>query len=174
MHVDIVVVPERHDEDHTILKCLAHGLQAALLGEIIRVTENGLLVLAEGVGDRVAADASNVGRRLVPDLASLDVLTTDLNKIAVGSVVRGDELSHHGERLGGVDGLAWAVERLVAHPVGVEVATIPVAVALVAVTVARATSLIRSASGVARSAGVGGHSVGDLVGLPNVHLCNRR
>ena len=170
MHVDIVIVPERHDEDHTILKGLAHSLQAALLGEVIRVTEDGLLVLAEGVGDRVAADASNVGYRLVPDFASLDVLATDLDKIAASGVIRGDELSHNGERLGGVDGLARAVERLVAHPEGVEVATIPVAVTLVAVTVARATSFVRSASGVARSAGVGGHSVGDLVGLPDIHF----
>jgi hypothetical protein len=174
VHVDIVVIPERHDEDHAISEGVAHSLQAALCSKVVGVTEDGLLGLAEVVGDRVAADTSDVRCGLVEDLAALDVLAADLNKITVGSVVRGNELGDYCERLGSVDGLAGAVEGLVAHPEGVEITTVLVAVALVAVTIARATSCVRGASGVAGTAGMRSHSVGNAVGLPDIHLVAAR
>lgn len=112
MHVDFVVVPERHDEDHALGEGVTHGLRfvsqwifwlrclggattylhTTLLGEVVGVSEHGLLRLAEVVVDRVAADACDVRGGLLEDLAVLDVETADLNKVTAGGVVGGDEL----------------------------------------------------------------------------------
>jgi hypothetical protein len=128
VHVDIVVVPQRHDEDHTLLEGRTHALQATLGSEVVGVAEDGLLSGAEFVVDRVAADASYVGCGLVIYLATLGVFATNLDKITVSSAVRGDELSDNCKRLGGVDGHAGAVEGSVAHPEGVVIATVLVTV----------------------------------------------
>lgn len=93
VHVDLVVVPQRHDEHHALGEGIAHGLHATLGAEVVVVTEDGLLSCAEAVGDRVAGDAGDVGRRLTKDLAVLDVEAADLHEVAVGGVVGGDELS---------------------------------------------------------------------------------
>jgi hypothetical protein len=123
VHVDIVVVPKRHDEDHTLLEGCTHALQATLRSEVVGVTEDGLLGSAELIVDRVAADASYVGCGLVPYLATLSVFATDLDEITA------NELSDNCKRFGGVDGHARAIEGSVAHPVGVVIATVLVTVA---------------------------------------------
>jgi len=152
VHVDIVVVPKRHYKNHALLESVTHGLQATSASEVVVVAEDCLLVLAESVGDRVTADTGDVGRGLLPDLAALNVQTTDLDKVAAVGVVRGDELGHNGERLLGVDCLARAVERLVAHAEGVEIATVSVAVASVSVAITVA------AGGVGGAGAVSGHT----------------
>lgn len=167
-HVDLVVVPERHDENHTLCEGVAHGLHATGASEVVVVAENALLVLAEIVVDSVTADTSDVGSGLLEDLATLDVNTADLLKVAGVSAVGGDELGDNGERLLGIDRLARAVERLVAHAEGVEVATIPVAVAFVSVAITVAAGLVGGAGGVAGVARVRGDGVGDAVRLPDI------
>jgi hypothetical protein len=167
-HVNIVVVPKRHNEDHALLESVTHGLQATGASEVVVVAEDGLLVLAEGIGDGVAADTSDVGRGLLPDLATLDVKTTDFNKVAAFSVVGGDELSHNGDRLLGVNRLTRAVERLVAHAEGVVIATVSVAVASVSVAITVAAGGVGGAGAVSGNAGVGGEGVGDGVGFPDI------
>jgi len=161
-HVHFVVVPERHDKDHAVLESVTHSLQAASASEVVVVAEDALLVLAEGVGDRVAADTSDVGRGLLEDLATLDVQTADLDEVAILSVVGGDELSHNGNRLLGVDRLARAIERLVAHAEGVEVATVSVTVASVSAVTGAARS-VGGAGAVAGVARVRSERVGDAV-----------
>jgi len=173
VHVHFVVVPERHDKDHAVLESVTHSLQAASASEVVVVAEDALLVLAEGVGDRVAADTSDVGRGLLEDLATLDVQTADLDEVAILSVVGGDELSHNGNRLLGVDRLARAIERLVAHAEGVEVATVSVTVASVSAVTGAARS-VGGAGAVAGVARVRSERVGDAVGLPDVHLVTAR
>jgi hypothetical protein len=170
VHVDIVIVPERHNKNHAIGESITHTLEATLRSKVVGVAEHRFLVLAEVVVDRVAADASDVGSRLVEDLAALDIFATDLNEVTASCVVGGNELGDDCEWLGGVDGLARAVESGVAHPERVEIATVLVAVTLVAVAITIAASGVRSASCVARIADVGSQSVGDAVGFPDIHL----
>jgi hypothetical protein len=129
VHVDIVVVPKRHDEDHTLLEGCTHALQATLRSEVVGVTEDGLLGSAELIVDRVAADASYVGCGLVPYLATLSIFATDLDEITASCAVGANELSDNCKRFGGVDGHARAIEGSVAHPVGVVIATVLVTVA---------------------------------------------
>jgi len=170
VHVDLIVVPDRHDKHHALLESVAHSLHATSASEVVVVSEHRLLVLAEFVGDRVTADTSDVGCRLLPDLAALDVQTPDLDKVAAVSVVGSDKLGHNGERLRGVDRLARAVERGVTHAEGVEVAAISVAVAGVSVAVATSASCVGGAGGVSGYTRVRGDGVRDFVGLPDVHF----
>jgi hypothetical protein len=148
-HVNLVVVPERHDEDHALLQCLAHGLHATGASEVVVVAEDALLVLAELVGNGVTGDTSDIGLGLLEDLAALDVYTADLSKVAGVGAVGGDELGHNGDRLLGVDRLTRTVERLVAHAEGVEVTAVSVAVAVVSVAIARAAGFVGGAGAVA-------------------------
>jgi hypothetical protein len=158
----LVVVPERHDENHAILECFSHRLHATGASEVVVVAEDALLVLAELVGDGVTADTSNIGLGLLEDLAALDVYTADLSKVAGVGAVGGDELGHNGERLLGVDRLTRTVEGLVAHAEGVEVATVSVTVAFVS-AVTGAASGVGGAGAVAGVARVRGDGVGDAV-----------
>lgn len=175
MHVGLVVVPQRHDEDHAaVCEGITHSLHATFRGKGIGVAEDRLLVLAEGVGDRVTADASYVGSGLIEDLTTLNVFATDLDEVAVGGVVGSNELSDDSERLGGVDGLARAVECSVAHSERVEVAAVLVTETLVSVTGARSAISIIGAGGVARNTDVWSHGVRDAVRLPDVHLVTAR
>ena len=78
-HVNIVVVPKRHDEDHALLESVTHGLQATGASEVVVVAEDGLLVLAEGIGDGVAADfdvVCDITRTLVGGLAVMPTVCT--------------------------------------------------------------------------------------------------
>jgi hypothetical protein len=148
-HVNLVVVPERHDKDHALLQCFAHSLHATGASEVVVVSEDALLVLAELVGDGVTGDTSDIGLGLLEDLAALDVYTADLSKVAGVGAVGGDELGHNGDRLLGVDRLTRTVEGLVAHAEGVEVAAVSVAVAVVSVAIARAAGFVGGAGAVA-------------------------
>jgi len=110
VHVHFIIIPQGHDKNHSLVESLTHALHATLLGEVVGVAEDGLLVLAEVVIDCIAANTSNVGSGLIEDLTALDVLATDLNEVAAGSVVGGNELGDDGKRLGGVDCLSRTVE----------------------------------------------------------------
>lgn len=171
-HLGEVVVPDGHDEDHTLLKVLALLGHAAAGGEGVGVAENGLLGLAGGVGEGVGlgGHAGDVDDRVLDDLAVLDVDALDLLEGAGVGAVGGDELGDDGHLLLSVDDLAGAEERGVAHAVGVEVAAVTVALAVVALVVGTAVSVTGAADltdGLARVRGEGG---GDAVGLPDVHL----
>ena len=169
MHVGIIVIPQRHDENHAAVReGIAHGLDTTLFRKVVGVAEDGLLVLAEVIVDCVAADTCDVACRLIEDLATLNVLATDLDKVAAVSVIGGDKLGHNGERLRGVDRLARAVERGVAHAEGVEVAAVPVAVAAVSVAITRSTSCVGGAGGVAGYTRVRSDRVGNFVGFSDV------
>lgn len=112
MHVDLVVIPQGHDKNHTLVQGIAHGLHllaasparlqsswirvaylhAALLAKMVGVSEHALLCLAEAVCDRASADTSDVGVGLLEDLSSLNVESANLGEVTVGGVVRRDEL----------------------------------------------------------------------------------
>lgn len=108
-----MVVPERHDEHHAGREGGAHLGEPSLGVELVGVTECLLLRVAEGGGDAVTGDAGNVGGRVGDDFAVLHVQALDVAEHAAGL----DELGDDGELRLGVDGHAWAVERVVAHAV---------------------------------------------------------
>lgn len=165
-HVGVVVIPQRHDEDHTLGESLTHLGESTLVLEGGLVTKGSLLSVTVGIGDGVVASDASLGRVRVGDqLAVLDVVTADLGQHAAGL----DELGHDGEDLGGVDGQALAVEGGVALAVAVEVASIGVALSSVAVGAVSTSALITVAHDLADGlARVGSERSRDRVGLPDV------
>jgi hypothetical protein len=74
-----MIVPNGEDEDHTLGKGLVHGGEATLGSKVVVVTEGGLLVGAELLGNGiVGGETSNVGLGVLDDLAVLDVEAADL------------------------------------------------------------------------------------------------
>ena len=162
-HVDGVVVPDGEHKDHAGLEGVAHGREAALGRKGVGVAKLGLLRSAEVVGDGVAGrDVGHVDVGVGNDFAVLDVLAANLLKVARSGAGVGDELGDDGKDFARVDGLADAVERLVAHAVRVEVAA-----SLVAGGGARSA---RAGGRSAWGAGVWGIGRRHHVGFPNVHL----
>lgn len=145
-HVDRVVVPQTHDQDHTSFHSRAHVGQATVLGEGGRLAKSGELSSAEVGVDDISADSGDLGGRLGDDNAVLDVVTSNLRKGAGGGTVISDELSHNGEGLGGVDGLAGAVEVSVTETVRVEVTSVRVAGTSITIGAVGTTTVISSAN----------------------------
>lgn len=108
-----MVVPEGHDEDVAVGERCTHAGVSAELAEVRAVAEDRLLFSAELVGDGVAVDALVLGVGVGEDGAVLDVEALDVGKVAAGA----DELGDDGHLLGGVQGLAGAVELTVTHAV---------------------------------------------------------
>lgn len=129
-HIGVVVVPQRHDEDHTRGQRLAHGRQPTFALEVSLITKGGLLRVAVSRGDGVVAcHAGDGGLGVGDEDAVLDVEALDFGQCTAGL----DELGNDGEDVLGVDGQAGPVEGGVALAVAVEVASIGVAFAVVAV-----------------------------------------
>lgn len=122
-----MVIPDGHDENHTLLERSTHGSKTALSRKLVGVTESSLLGGAERVGDGVAGDAGDGGLRVRNDDTVLNIESLDLGKGAGGGAVGGDELGDDSEDLGGVNSETSTVEVSVAHSVGVEIASISVA-----------------------------------------------
>lgn len=165
-----MIVPDAHDENTTASKRLTHTGKTTLGRERAGVTEDGLLLGAEVGGDRVgSSDTGDVALGVLNDNAVLDIQAADLGEGTGGSVVGGDELSDNGDLLGGIDGLAGAIEVGVAHTVGVEITTI--FVAHTSITVVAITTGSTAAAGLA-SASARMRSIGsrDRVGFPDIHL----
>ena len=104
-HVSLVVVPQAHDQDMAAGKGLAHDLEATLDGVVIIVVEGNLVVLAELLGDGVELlEALDVHDRVLNDVAVLDVLAADLNKLAGVGAVSSDELGDDSDHPAAVNG----------------------------------------------------------------------
>lgn len=168
-HVDGMVIPDGHDENHVLGEGLAHLLEAALALVVIEIAKDGLLGVAPGIGDGVlVGEAGNGGDRVGDDDAILDVEALDLGEIA-GRVLQ--ELGDNGELLCGIDSLALAVEGLVAHAVSVEIASIGIANTAIAVSAVGTTAAIALAPALADGgAGVRSEGGSHVVGLPDIHL----
>jgi hypothetical protein len=119
-----MVIPDGHDENHTLSQSCAHCCETTLGGEQVLVTESSLLSAAESVGDGVTRDTGDSGLRVGKGLAILNVEALDFAQGTGGCTILGDELGDDGEWLGGVDCLTSTVEGLVAHSVGVEITSV--------------------------------------------------
>lgn len=164
-----MVVPHRQSEDHSLSERISELLESTLLGVVVGIAEGSLGGRAEGIGDGVSGGSSDVRGRVGVDDAILLVLPADLNEVAVRGTVLGDELGDDGELGVGVDRLALAVERGIAHAVAVEITAVLVADTVVAVgaVTALGTRATGLADGSARMRGIGG---GHVVCFPDVHL----
>lgn len=105
-HGDRMVIPKGHDKDVSVCKGLSHAGETTTVLEASLVAEDGLLSLAEIVGDGVTGDALVGGVGVLVHLAVLNVESLDL---AEGGA-RADELGDDSHLLGRVEGLAGAVE----------------------------------------------------------------
>ena len=165
-----MVVPDGHDENDTLGEALSNALEATERLVLVVVTEGGLALIAERIGDRVTgADAVDVDLGVLDDFAVLLVDTADLDELTGVGVALGDELGDNSELGAGVDKLAGAVEGGVAKTVRVEVAAVFVAdtiVTFVAITTISTLAADLAVDG-ARMGSVCG---GDGVGLPDIHL----
>ena len=166
-----MIIPERHNEDHSLLEGVTHDLKTTELLEAVGVVEDGLLSVTEVVGDRVVArDTGNGGDGVLDDLAVLNVDAADLSEVTGLGAVGSEELGNDGDGLGGVDGETGAEEGLVAHAEGVEVASVLVAESVVAV-VGAVTAVVASAGSLlSDGADVRGEGLAHGVTLPDVHL----
>lgn len=166
-----MVIPQAHDQNHSLVQTLAHASQTTFLGEDILIAEGFLLGCAEVRGDRVSGDTANVRGRVGDNLSVLHVDALDLAEGAGVGAVAGDELSNNGHLGLGVDGLARAEEGLVTHTEGVEVTSIGIAGSCVASGGVSSATLVALAHGLfgalARVRSVGS---GNAVGFPDIHL----
>lgn len=160
-----MVIPERHDQDVAASKRGTHLVEATKVLEGRGIAEDGLLLLAECIGDGVSGDALDSRVGVLEDLSALDVEALDIGELGAGA----DELGNDSHLLVGVKGSAWAVEVGHAHAVAVEITSILVAetaIAVVTITTGGASALLETST----LAGMGSISSGDRVGLPDVHF----
>jgi len=109
-HVGRIVVPDGHDQDHSLGEGTSHLGHTTQAGEDVGITEGGLLSSAELVAERVPLSHSgDVDLGVLEDDTVLDVDAADLLECARGSTSGGQELSDNGHLLGGVDFLGRAV-----------------------------------------------------------------
>jgi hypothetical protein len=141
-HVDCVVIPDGQDEDLAAVHGLTHSREAALGAEGVGIAESGLLGCAPGVaGVVLGGNASDVGDGVGDGVAVLDVETLNGGESAGGSPVHCDELCDDSDWLGCVDNHTRAIERGVAHAVGVEITTVLVAYSVVSLASCVITTL---------------------------------
>lgn len=170
-HVGVVVIPDGHDENHTLFHTSGHRGESAMVLKGQLITEGFLLGVAEVLVDGVARDTLDLGLRVGDNSAVLDVEALDLAE-GTGLITSvGDELGDNSEDGAGVNGPTITIEFLVTHAVGVEVA--PIRVARAGVTLIRVSTTAASVSA-HNLAGViaGVRSVGSChgVGFPDIHL----
>lgn len=94
-----MVVPDGHNEDHTLLDSGTHCLESTLGGELVGVSECCLLGGAEVISDGVTGDACNCGLGVRDRCTTLDIESLDLFQITIGSSIGGDELRNDSEWL---------------------------------------------------------------------------
>ena len=97
-----MVVPETHDEDHTLVHCFTHLLESSLLLEVVGIGEDSLNFLAHLVRDRVVllVEAIKLGVWMLDNLSVLNEESLNLGKVTGSGSIRGDELSDDSDWLG--------------------------------------------------------------------------
>jgi len=82
-----MVVPDAHDENHSLGKSCAHGGKATLNSEFVGVAKGSLLSGTETIGDGVSGDSRDGGLRVGDNNASLNVESSNLRESTGGSSV---------------------------------------------------------------------------------------
>merc|ERR1712070_1033127 len=149
-HVCVVVIPQRHDKNHTCIDSLLDSVQSALLQKIRAILGGGNPVTAEVIGDGVMGLSIDGVGWVLDGLAVLLVELPHFDKFArVGAIVC-DELRGHCDGLSAVnlEVGAWTKEVVSAQSVRLDVTTVLVTQAaeaiftIVTTVLAVATSLL--------------------------------
>ena len=166
-HVRSAVIPERHDEDHPAPQGFAHLLQSSPDAELIRISRLVLLRRAEVGGDGAVGVAVDGRSRRVDLVAVLVVHSPNVHKIPCVGAIRGNELLHDGEWLGGIDWETGSLtkKRLVPKPIGVQIAS-----RTIAETIHATVDVVLTALGACQSARVRCVRSCPRVRLPDIHL----
>jgi len=172
-HVNIMVVPDRQNQDHTVFEGLAHLGDTSFGRELVDFFEVLLDGSAEVVRDRVVLLSVDGGGWSLNHFSSLDVLSSDFVDSSVVSSVVGNELSDDGEWHGGInfEVASRSKESLGSVSEGSEVASISIAKARVSIGVTAVVSSRSIASfGRIVRARMSSEGLGDRVSFPNVEL----
>ncbi|MCQ0521517.1 hypothetical protein [Klebsiella pneumoniae] len=170
-----VVVPQRHDQNHTLLHSSTHLSQTTVLREVVGVTESLLLGGTKFGGNGVTSDTRDVGIWLWDDVRVLDVESLDFGQSTGISTIVGQELGDNSEWLSSVDDLAWTVKGSVTHSVWIEVATVWITGTSVSIVRVSTTTVIAGTHSLTWSVTwVWSDGVGNGVGFPNVHFGTAR
>lgn len=170
-HVDAVVVPQTHDQDHTGFKSRADLGQATVVGEGCSLAKGGKLSGTKVRVNNISGDSGDLGGRLRDDHAILNVVAFDLRERTGRCTVGSDELGHNGEWLGGVNGQAGAIEVSDAKSVRVEVTSVRVAGTGVTVGTVGTTAVITGADSLGWCVTrVRSQGLRDTVCLPDIKL----
>jgi hypothetical protein len=163
--VGVVVIPEGHNEGHAGRQGLTHSRKASLCEETGIVTEGSLLGGAVVSSDGVTGNASNGGRWVGDDLATLDVEALDLSEWVT------DELSDDSEWRRRVNGQALSVEVSDTLAIRVEVTSIGIAGSGVSVARVGSSAVVRLTLHLGEPfAWVRSESIRNRVCLPDIHL----
>ena len=166
-----MVIPETHDEDHTVLHGIAHLFETTLGLVVVLVSEGSLGVLAHLVSDGIVLSTHGVNGSLwmLNNLSILDELSSNLGKVAIGISV---ELSNNGKWTGGVNSLAFTIEVSCAGSEWIEITAILVADSIKSMTggVVTAGHWILAFCLSIKVARMRCESRGDLVSLPDIKL----
>lgn len=148
-HVDIVVVPDGHDESHATCEGLGHLAHATLSREVIDVTEPSLGGSAVLVTESIVVLSTNVDRWSLNCLAVLDVFSLDFDNITVVGIVTCEELSDNSEWFRSVDSelASRSVEILASVSESGKVTSVLVADSFESVTFGIITAILSFASG---------------------------
>ena len=161
-----MIIPKRHDQNHTLVERLVHVGHTTMLLERIGVAKDLLLLITKLGGNGISLDTGNGRLGVGNDFPVLDVVALDFHVVASAN-----KLSDDGEFLGSVDGLALAVKGLVTLAVRVEIATIGITGSAIAVGGIGSTAAVALAAGLADGlTGVRSNCSTHGVGLPDIHL----
>lgn len=166
-----VVDPDGHGQDVATLEGVSHTLHTTVDVEVWVVTEDLLLLDTEVVVEGVFWTNSSPGVWWGGnDDTVLDVVTSHLDEVTVVGTIGRDVLGNDSDLGVGVDGLSWTVEVLLTLSEGVEVTAVLVANTVVSEGAVTALGWVVADNETGGLASVGGESVGDAVGLPDIVL----
>jgi len=169
-HVYSSIVPQTHDEGHSVSKRASHLLHSTSSGESVLLVEEYALGLAEVVSDGVKLFSSNSSLRVVNEFTVLDVLPLDLNNFTGVCAIFRNELSDDGKGLARVDSEVCARAEEVVETVAVRS---PIATRFIAVTRGGTLISFTSLLSIERTR-MGGESLRNLVSFPDIHLSAAR
>merc|ERR1719503_278596 len=169
IHGHCNVIPHGDDQNHATIQSLSHCFHASLLREGVAVTKRSLLGCAKGIRlDVVIATDGIVW--VVDFFAILHIELLNAGQLTGWRMESGDNLERH---LGvDLELRAWTVEVPVAHTECVNVAAVTVCGSNETITILGTALLILHAHIETLLGGwVWCECCGNLVGLPQVHLC---
>jgi len=170
-----MVVPDGHNEDHTIIHGFSHLFKTTLLLEIVCISHDIFERIAHIVSDRIVLGINSLDVRfwVLENFTILNEDSSDFAKVSGVGSIGSDELGNNGHWLGGINSLVWTIEIFDTSSVRVEIATIFIADTFVSIgTLSARKSLAHQLS--IDLTWMSSESLSHVVGLPDIHLSAAR